>query len=86
MRPEGPGPRRVLTPVPVPTVEKAKSHLELPLEENLNRRVLDEGSVEARTVEDAIAVLRWAGPAGRGLAGWGGALRAGRGSGRGSGR
>lgn len=38
-------------------VEKAKSHLELPLEENLNRRVLDEGSVEARTVEDAIAVL-----------------------------
>ncbi|XP_028718417.1 coiled-coil domain-containing protein 124 [Peromyscus leucopus] len=38
-------------------VEKAKSHLEVPLEENLNRRVLDEGSVEARTVEDAIAVL-----------------------------
>lgn len=38
-------------------VEKAKSHLELPLEENLNRRVLEEGSVEARTVEDAIAVL-----------------------------
>lgn len=38
-------------------VEKAKSHLELPLEENLNRRLQDEGSVEARTVEDAIAVL-----------------------------
>nr|XP_004666083.2 coiled-coil domain-containing protein 124 [Jaculus jaculus]XP_045017283.1 coiled-coil domain-containing protein 124 [Jaculus jaculus] len=37
--------------------EKAKSHLEVPLEENLNRRVLDEGSVEARTIEDAIAVL-----------------------------
>ncbi|XP_048198515.1 coiled-coil domain-containing protein 124 [Perognathus longimembris pacificus] len=37
--------------------EKAKSHLEVPLEENLNRRVLEEGSVEARTIEDAIAVL-----------------------------
>lgn len=44
-----------------PSVEKAKSHLELPLEENLNRRLQEEGSVEARTVEDAIAVLRWAG-------------------------
>lgn len=41
----------------VPT-EKAKSHLEVPLEENVNRRVQDEGSVEARTIEDAIAVLR----------------------------
>ncbi|XP_051034087.1 coiled-coil domain-containing protein 124 isoform X1 [Phodopus roborovskii] len=40
-----------------PAVEKAKSHLELPLEENLNRRMQEEGSVEARTVEDAIAVL-----------------------------
>uniref|UniRef100_A0A8C5SJR7 Coiled-coil domain containing 124 n=1 Tax=Laticauda laticaudata TaxID=8630 RepID=A0A8C5SJR7_LATLA len=39
--------------------EKPKSHLELPLEENLNRRVLEEGSVEARTIEEAIAVLRW---------------------------
>ncbi|XP_004698197.1 coiled-coil domain-containing protein 124 [Echinops telfairi] len=37
--------------------EKALSHLEVPLEENVNRRVLEEGSVEARTVEDAIAVL-----------------------------
>uniref|UniRef100_A0AAF7AIH6 Coiled-coil domain containing 124 n=1 Tax=Bos taurus TaxID=9913 RepID=A0AAF7AIH6_BOVIN len=37
--------------------EKAKSHLEVPLEENVNRRVLEEGSVEARTIEDAIAVL-----------------------------
>ncbi|XP_049643687.1 coiled-coil domain-containing protein 124 [Suncus etruscus] len=37
--------------------EKAKSHLEVPLEENLNRRVSEEGSLEARTVEDAIAVL-----------------------------
>lgn len=39
-------------------VEKAKSHLEVPLEENVNRRVLEEGSIEARTIEDAIAVLR----------------------------
>ncbi|XP_008574922.1 PREDICTED: coiled-coil domain-containing protein 124 [Galeopterus variegatus] len=37
--------------------EKPRSHLEVPLEENVNRRVLEEGSVEARTVEDAIAVL-----------------------------
>uniref|UniRef100_A0A9L0I7P0 Coiled-coil domain containing 124 n=1 Tax=Equus asinus TaxID=9793 RepID=A0A9L0I7P0_EQUAS len=37
--------------------EKAKSHLEVPLEENVNRRVMEEGSVEARTIEDAIAVL-----------------------------
>ncbi|XP_075405012.1 coiled-coil domain-containing protein 124 [Tenrec ecaudatus] len=37
--------------------EKSLSHLEVPLEENVNRRVLEEGSVEARTVEDAIAVL-----------------------------
>ncbi|KAM4708889.1 coiled-coil domain-containing protein 124 [Discoglossus pictus] len=37
--------------------EKPKTHLELPLEENLNRRVLEEGEVEARTVEDAIAAL-----------------------------
>lgn len=41
-----------------PPAEKAKSHLEVPLEENVNRRVLEEGSVEARTIEDAIAVLR----------------------------
>ncbi|NXL99361.1 CC124 protein, partial [Tyrannus savana] len=34
-----------------------KTHLEVPLEENINRRVLEEGSVEARTIEDAIAVL-----------------------------
>ncbi|CAO2612509.1 Coiled-coil domain-containing protein 124 [Lemmus lemmus] len=40
-----------------PGVEKVKSHLELPLEENLNRRAQEEGSLEARTVEDAIAVL-----------------------------
>ncbi|XP_063003125.1 coiled-coil domain-containing protein 124 [Elgaria multicarinata webbii] len=38
-------------------VEKQKSHLELPLEENINRRVPEEGAVEARTIEDAIAVL-----------------------------
>ncbi|XP_068027044.1 coiled-coil domain-containing protein 124 [Melanerpes formicivorus] len=39
------------------TVEKEKTHLEVPLEENINRRSLEEGSVEARTIEDAIAVL-----------------------------
>ncbi|KAE8632391.1 hypothetical protein XENTR_v10001536 [Xenopus tropicalis] len=37
--------------------EKPKTHLEIPLEENLNRRILEEGEVEARTVEDAIAAL-----------------------------
>lgn len=42
----------------LPPAEKAKSHLEVPLEENVNRRVLEEGSMEARTIEDAIAVLR----------------------------
>nr|XP_033788644.1 coiled-coil domain-containing protein 124-like [Geotrypetes seraphini] len=38
-------------------VPKPKSHLETPLEENVNRKVLEEGMVEARTIEDAIAVL-----------------------------
>ncbi|XP_073514893.1 coiled-coil domain-containing protein 124 [Phyllobates terribilis] len=38
-------------------VENPKTHLEMPLEENLNRRVLDEGEVEARSVEEAIAAL-----------------------------
>ncbi|XP_043828299.1 coiled-coil domain-containing protein 124 isoform X2 [Dromiciops gliroides] len=37
--------------------DKPKSHLEVPLEENVNRRIPEEGSVEARTIEDAIAVL-----------------------------
>ncbi|NXI12153.1 CC124 protein, partial [Irena cyanogastra] len=37
--------------------EKEKSHLELPLEENLNRRLPEEGAVEARSIEDAIAAL-----------------------------
>ncbi|NWZ34568.1 CC124 protein, partial [Brachypodius atriceps] len=37
--------------------EKEKSHLEVPLEENLNRRVAEEGAVEARSIEDAIAAL-----------------------------
>ncbi|NXM41971.1 CC124 protein, partial [Gymnorhina tibicen] len=37
--------------------EKEKSHLELPLEENRNRRAAEEGAVEARSVEDAIAAL-----------------------------
>ncbi|KFO89382.1 Coiled-coil domain-containing protein 124, partial [Buceros rhinoceros silvestris] len=41
------------------TGEKEKTHLEVPLEENINRRVLEEGSVEARTIEDAIAVPRY---------------------------
>lgn len=36
-----------------------KSHLETPLEENVNRIVPEEGTVEARTIEDAIAVLRY---------------------------
>lgn len=36
---------------------KEKSHLETPLEENVNRIIPDEGTVEARTIEDAIAVL-----------------------------
>uniref|UniRef100_A0A6I8N7R8 Coiled-coil domain-containing protein n=1 Tax=Ornithorhynchus anatinus TaxID=9258 RepID=A0A6I8N7R8_ORNAN len=38
------------------SVEKPKSHLEVPLEENMNRRVL-EGELEARTIEDALALL-----------------------------
>uniref|UniRef100_A0A8C6T9I7 Coiled-coil domain containing 124 n=1 Tax=Neogobius melanostomus TaxID=47308 RepID=A0A8C6T9I7_9GOBI len=37
--------------------EQQKSHLETPLEENINRIIPEEGSVEARTIEDAIAVL-----------------------------
>lgn len=41
-----------------PSAEKVKSHLEVPLEENVNRRMLEEGSIEARTIDDAIAVLR----------------------------
>lgn len=36
---------------------KEKSHLDTPLEENVNRIIPDEGTVEARTIEDAIAVL-----------------------------
>uniref|UniRef100_G1PAA5 Coiled-coil domain containing 124 n=1 Tax=Myotis lucifugus TaxID=59463 RepID=G1PAA5_MYOLU len=36
--------------------EKVKSHLEVPLEENVNRRVLEEGSLEARTIEDEVLV------------------------------
>ncbi|XP_071966295.1 coiled-coil domain-containing protein 124 [Engystomops pustulosus] len=38
-------------------VEKPKTHLDMPLEENINRRILEEGEVEARTVEEAIAAL-----------------------------
>lgn len=36
---------------------KEKSHLEIPLEENVNKIIPEEGTVEARTIEDAIAVL-----------------------------
>lgn len=36
-----------------------KSHLETTLEENVNRIIPDEGTVEARTIEDAIVVLRY---------------------------
>ncbi|XP_044126069.1 coiled-coil domain-containing protein 124 [Bufo gargarizans] len=43
--------------VPNATVEKPKTHLEMPLEENINRRLLEEGEVEARSVEEAIAAL-----------------------------
>uniref|UniRef100_A0A8C1Y3Q2 Coiled-coil domain containing 124 n=1 Tax=Cyprinus carpio TaxID=7962 RepID=A0A8C1Y3Q2_CYPCA len=37
--------------------EDRKSHLEMPLEENINQIVPEEGTMEARTIEDAIAVL-----------------------------
>ncbi|XP_006895728.1 PREDICTED: coiled-coil domain-containing protein 124-like [Elephantulus edwardii] len=37
--------------------EKARSHLDVPLEENVNCRVLEDSSVEARTIENAIAML-----------------------------
>ncbi|XP_067452785.1 coiled-coil domain-containing protein 124 [Thunnus thynnus] len=36
---------------------KEKSHLDTPLEENVNRIIPEEGTEEARTIEDAIAVL-----------------------------
>jgi len=36
---------------------KEPSHLDTPLEENVNRIVPDEGTMEARTIEDAISVL-----------------------------
>ncbi|XP_019730802.1 coiled-coil domain-containing protein 124 [Hippocampus comes] len=44
-------------PQPQQLKPKDKSHLEVPLEENVNRIIQEEGTVEARTVEDAIAVL-----------------------------
>ncbi|XP_049573291.1 coiled-coil domain-containing protein 124 [Syngnathus scovelli] len=44
-------------PQPQQLKPKDKSHLEIPLEENVNRIMQEEGTVEARTVEDAIAVL-----------------------------
>ncbi|XP_078054725.1 coiled-coil domain-containing protein 124 [Mustelus asterias] len=36
---------------------KQLSHLEMPLEENINRIVPSEGDVDARTIEDAISAL-----------------------------
>ncbi|XP_061831952.1 coiled-coil domain-containing protein 124 [Nerophis lumbriciformis] len=44
-------------PQPRELKPQEKSHLETPLEENVNRIVLEEGTAEARTIEDAIAVL-----------------------------
>nr|XP_040039455.1 coiled-coil domain-containing protein 124 [Gasterosteus aculeatus aculeatus]XP_040039457.1 coiled-coil domain-containing protein 124 [Gasterosteus aculeatus aculeatus] len=41
---------------------KEKSHLETPLEENVNKIIPEEGTVEARTIEDAISVLSTGGP------------------------
>lgn len=40
-----------------PLKPKEKSHLDTPLEENVNRIIPEEGTEEARTIEDAIAVL-----------------------------
>lgn len=45
--------------------QKERSHLELPLEENRNRRPPDEGALEARSVEEAIAALSVAAPSER---------------------
>uniref|UniRef100_A0A4W5R3Y1 Coiled-coil domain containing 124 n=1 Tax=Hucho hucho TaxID=62062 RepID=A0A4W5R3Y1_9TELE len=41
-------------------VSTEKSHLESPLEENVNRIIPEEGAVDARSIEDAIAVLSMA--------------------------
>lgn len=48
-----------LTGLMYPFESTEKSHLDVPLEENVNRIVPEEGTVEARTIEDAIAVLRY---------------------------
>ncbi|XP_061593181.1 coiled-coil domain-containing protein 124 [Cololabis saira] len=40
-----------------PMKPKEQNHLETPLEENVNRIIPEEGTMEARTIEDAIAVL-----------------------------
>lgn len=40
-------------------VSTEKSQLESPLEENVNRIIPEEGAVDARSIEDAIAVLRY---------------------------
>ncbi|CDQ62610.1 unnamed protein product [Oncorhynchus mykiss] len=46
-----------LFPLRVLLYSYEKSHLETPLEENVNRIIPEEGVVEARTIEDAIAML-----------------------------
>ncbi|TKS74389.1 Coiled-coil domain-containing protein 124 [Collichthys lucidus] len=38
-------------------IKPKESHLDIPLEENVNRIVPEEGTEEARTIEDAIAML-----------------------------
>ena len=43
----------------IPFLPTEKSHLDTPLEENVNRIIPEEGTVEARSIEDAIAVLRY---------------------------
>ncbi|CAB1324520.1 unnamed protein product [Coregonus sp. 'balchen'] len=48
---------QALFPLRVLLYSYEKSHLETPLEENVNRIIPEEGAVDARTVEDAIAVL-----------------------------
>uniref|UniRef100_A0AAY5L2X5 Coiled-coil domain-containing protein n=1 Tax=Esox lucius TaxID=8010 RepID=A0AAY5L2X5_ESOLU len=49
----------IFMPPPPPPLflSTEKSHLETPLEENVNRVIPEEGAVEARSVEDAIAML-----------------------------
>ncbi|NXO84763.1 C124A protein, partial [Sitta europaea] len=39
------------------TAEKERSHLEVPLEENVNRRAGEQGELQAHSVQEAIAAL-----------------------------